>query len=533
MTLRDYQVELKGEIYGAWERDGVRNVLAVLPTGGGKTRTMAHIAAELDEPGLAQAHREELVGQISLAFAQVGVHHRIIAPDAVVNQVVRSHVDEVGRVYVRADARYAIASAQTIARREDPFFDTALHWQTDEGHHLLEENLWGRAVGKLINARRGIGWTATPCRTDRRSLRRGDGGCFDALVKGPNMRPLIDRGYLKDFRIYGMPQRIDISTVRMAKNGEFNQADLADAAHKSAITGDIVTHALRLAPGKKGVTFAVDVAMAEEHAAAFREAGVPTAVIHSETRNRAEIIRAYKGDGIQEIVNVDVLGEGFDCPGIVRASFARHTMSYGLFVQQFGRALRPLAGEPFGIILDHVGNVLRHGLPDKGRAWSLEGVPPKALSEVPTRVCGNVDCLLAFEAWSVKCPHCGWKPFKGDNAGRERPEMLEGDLTLYDDGVLAELRAAVDRIAGAPDIPYGASQMVTKSVEKKWRERAETQEQLAQAIDRWAGRWRMDGEPLDGVYRRFYLTFGMDTLAALSQSGPKQKAMLELVRGNM
>jgi hypothetical protein len=273
--------------------------------------------------------------------------------------------------------------------------------------------------------------------------------------------------------------------------------------------------------------------MAEEHAAAFREAGVPAAVIHATTVNRAEIIRAYRGRDLQEIVNVDVLGEGFDCPGIVRASFARPTMSYGLFVQQFGRALRPLAGEPHGIILDHVGNVLRHGLPDKGRVWSLDGLPPKEINEIPTRVCGNVDCLLAFEAWSAQCPHCGWKPFKGATGGRERPEMLEGDLTLYNDDMLAELRTEVERIAGPPAVPYGASQIVVKGVERKWRERAETQEQLAQAIDRWAGRWRTDGEPLDGVYRRFYLTFGMDTLTALSQSGPKQKAMLELIRSAM
>lgn len=532
MTLRDYQLKLKGDIYEAWERDEVRNVVAVLPTGGGKTRTMAHIAAELDEPGIAQAHRQELVGQISLAFAQVCLHHRIIAPDAIVEQVMRSHIDEFGRNYVRQDAHYAIAGVDTLIRRADPFFDRVKHWQTDECHHLLEANKWGRAVGMLGSATRGIGWTATPCRTDRRSLRRGDGGCFDALVQGPSMRALIDRGYLKDFRIYGLPQKIDMSGVR-ASGGDFNRGDLSDAAHKSGITGDIVHHAIRLAPGKKGVTFAVDVAMAEEHSAAFREAGIPCAVIHADTRNRAEIIRAYRGDGLQEIVNVDVLGEGFDVPSIVRASLARPTMSYGLFVQQFGRALRPLPGEPVGIILDHVGNVLRHRVPDKGRVWTLDGQPPKALSEVPTRVCGNVDCLLTYEAWSVQCPYCGWKPIKGATGGRERPEILEGDLTLYSDDMLAELRAEVERIAGPPVVPHGASQIVVKGIERKWRERAEAQSALAGIIDQWAGHWHGLGEPIDGIYRRFYLTYGMDTATALTQSGPKQKAMVEMIRQSL
>lgn len=540
MTLRDYQGDLKGKIYEAWESEcvdivtglptPVRNVAAVLPCGGGKTMTMAHIAAELDEPGLVQAHRQELTGQISMAFARVGVPHRIIAPDKIVNQIIAEHIDELGRNWVRPNADYAIAGVDTLIRRADPFFDRVRHWQTDEGHHLLASNKWGRAIA-MFGAKKGIGWTATLCRGDRKSLRRGAGGCYDVHVEGPHMRELIRRGYLKDFRIYGLPERIDMSSVRTSSGGDFNQHDLSEAAHKSAITGDIVAHAIRLAPGKKGVTFAVDVAMAEEHAAAFREAGIPTAVIHAETANRAEIIRAYKGTGIQEIVNVDVLGEGFDVPGIVRASFARPTASYGLYVQQFGRALRPLTGEPIGYILDHVGNVMRHkGAPDKGRAWSLDGLPPREVGEVPTRVCGNSECLLTFEGFSAACPHCGWKPVKGDPVARERPEILEGDLTLYDDAMLDGLRAAVERIAGPPDIPWGASKVVASSIEKKWAQRGEAQAQLAEAIDRWAGHWHANGEPIDAVYRRFWATFGMDTLSALSMSGPKQREMIELVR---
>ena len=122
---------------------------------------------------------------------------------------------------------------------------------------------------------------------------------------------------------------------------------------------------------------------------------------------------------------------------------------------------------------------------------------------------------------------------KGDPKARDRPEILEGDLTLYDDTMLANLRAEVERIAGTPDIPWGATRMVKASVEKKWRERAEVQSELAQAIDRWAGHWHGKGEPVDAVYRRFWMTFGMDTLTALAQSGPKQRATLEMVRASL
>jgi superfamily II DNA or RNA helicase len=531
MTLRDYQVNLKQAVRNQWDDDTVRNVLAVLPCGGGKTTTMAHLAAELDEPGLVQAHRQELVGQISIAFARVGMHHRIIAPDAVVREISAQHIDELGRNYVRPDASYAIAGVDTLIRRQDPFFDTVKHWQTDEAHHLLQANKWGRAVG-MLGAARGIGWTATPCRGDRRSLRRGDGGCFDTLVQGPSMRELIQRRYLKEFRIYGCPQAIDVSGVRVGSGGDFNREELAEAAHKSAITGDIVEHAMKLAPGKKGVTFAVDVQMAEEHAQAFRDAGVRAAVISDRTSaaERLRIIRAYRGDGLDEVCNVDVLGEGFDLPGIVRASFARPTASYGLYVQQFGRALRPMQGEPVGIICDHVGNVARHkGPPDKPRAWSLDGLPPREAGEVPTRFCANPECMLMWEGFGATCPHCGWRPVRG-SAPRDRPEILEGDLTLYDDEMMAALRGEVERISGQPDIPWGASQVVARSIEKAWTARAAAQDELSDVIDQWAGHWHAKGETLDAVYRRFWALFGMDTLSALTMSGPKQREMIERVR---
>ena len=50
----------------------------------------------------------------------------------------------------------------------------------------------------------------------------------------------------------------------------------------------------------------------------------------------------------------------------------RPTQSYGLFVQQFGRVLRTADDKTHGTVIDHVGNVVRHGLPDAPRQWSLE-----------------------------------------------------------------------------------------------------------------------------------------------------------------
>jgi hypothetical protein len=286
--------------------------------------------------------------------------------------------------------------------------------------------------------------------------------------------------------------------------------------------------------GKSGVTFAVDVGMAQEHAAAFVEAGVSAAVLHAKTPTgeRREIIRAFRNRELMQIVNVDVLGEGFDCPGIEVASFARPTMSFGLFVQQFGRALRPKEGKQFGLILDHVGNVVRHrGAPDGPRDWSLDSPKKKVKpTEVPIKVCGNEECMQVFEGYQRECPYCGWEPDPSTKE-RSRPEAVEGDLTLYTPQLLAHLRAEVDRIAGPVEMPYGLNDVARVGARRTWEARQEAQSELASVIDEWAGHYHVGhGEKLSTVYRRFFHTFGMDTLTALTQPGPKQRELIERVR---
>lgn len=528
MTLRDYQEQLAQDVHKAWE-DGHAKVMAVMPTGAGKTVTMTEMAERMDCPTLAIAHRQELVAQISLAFARQGIPHRIIAPAAVQRAVIEQHVEEVGRNWVHPGAHAGVAGVDTLIKRQDAFFDRVEAWQIDEAHHVQADNKWGQATAMLPAARRGIGWTATPLRTDRRAL-----AIFDTMVVGPTMRELIDRGYLAEYRIWSLPQSIDTTGVKVTGGGEFNGAQLAAAAHESQITGDIVAHYLRLAAGKSGVTFAVDVAMATEHVDAFNAAGVPAAVLHAKTpaAERVRIIRAFRAGTLKQIVNVDVLGEGFDCPGIEVTSFARPTMSYGLYVQQFGRALRPKEGKPCGMILDHVGNVPRHGLPDKGRAWTLEGPPKKEACEVPIRVCCNPECMRPFEGFTRGCPFCGWEPTPGTRE-RSRPEAVEGDLTLYTPELIAQLRGEIDRIANMEGpLPTWAGVGAIRGAEKSKRVRAEAQAELADAIDAWAGIWHHGhGEPLHAVYRRFWHTFGVDTLGALTQSGPAMREMVERVKG--
>ena len=84
-------------------------------------------------------------------------------------------------------------------------------------------------------------------------------------------------------------------------------------------------------------------------------------------------------------------------------------MSLGLFMQQSGRALRPQTNKT-AIILDHVGNYTRHGLPADDHQWSLaEKVKsrPEYDDEGKLLVRQCVYCYFTFKTGPTVCPNCG------------------------------------------------------------------------------------------------------------------------------
>ena len=130
--LRDYQSDGLAQIRAAWA-GGARNVLYVLPPGGGKTvifgsELLAHKGASC-----AIAHRRELLGQMSVTLARLGVRHRIIAPDSVIREIVTLHVQATDRSYFDPSAPVGVASVDSLIRRElGSWAERVTLWVTDE-----------------------------------------------------------------------------------------------------------------------------------------------------------------------------------------------------------------------------------------------------------------------------------------------------------------------------------------------------------------------------------------------------------------
>lgn len=521
--LRDYQVNAINGAIAEWNA-GHMNVMIVLPTGGGKTVVLSYLVANTPGAVCVSAHRSELVTQISTALARDGVRHRVIGPSSLAKACAAIHMEEFGRSFIDPSSRVAVASVDTLRSHDknDPWLKQVTLWVMDEGHHVLAENKWGQACALFPNAR-GLAVTATPVRADGKGLGRHADGLLDALVVGPNPRELIDRGYLTEYRIFAPPSDLDLSTVDVTASGDYSPPKLKAARQKSHITGDVVAHYLRIAPGKLGVTFDVDIESATQTAAAFKAAGVPAEAVSSKTPEalRRDILRRFKRREILQLVNVDLFGEGFDLPAIEVVSFARPTMSFSLFCQQFGRALRLLDGKQFAYIIDHVGNCMRHGLPDAARVWSLNRREKRASSgakdAIPLRTCLNPTCFGVYERLLKVCPYCGHEHVAAD---RSAPEVVDGDLHELSPEVLARMRGAVDRIDGAPTIPYGASPEVAGSVKRRHWERQQAQVELRKTIALWGGWKARDGHDDSGQMKLFFWKFGIDTLNAMALGAP-------------
>lgn len=536
MQLRPYQDTGLTEIHDAWNA-GHQNVLYVAPCGAGKTIIFSEVLRRHNGGSCAIAHRQELVGQMSLALARDGVRHRIIGQESLIKMIVRNHIEELGKDYYDPSSRCAVAGIDTLlswARLDGKKRETLLRWANqvtkwvlDESHHAIgnasnEGNKWGKGIALFPNAQ-GLGVTATPERADGKGIGRHADGPFDHMIVGPGMRDLIADNYLTEYRVFCPPSDLNLAEVATGADGDYIRGQLAAKTRKSSVMGDVVTHYLRIAPGKLGVTFAPDVETATELSNRFNAAGVRSEVVSAKTpdRTRQEILRRFRRREIVQLVNVDLFGEGFDLPAIEVVSMARATQSYALFVQQFGRACRLLDGKQHALIIDHVGNVVRHGLPDRPRVWSLDRRDRKAAAKdpdvIPLRTCLNPVCMAPYERVLTACPFCGLEPVP---TARTAPEFVDGDLHELDAATLAAMRGEVAKVDRSPlDVQTfmqraGHAYPIAKGAANRHAERLDAQGALRESVALWAGYQRALGRSDREGYRRFYHRFGVDVLSA-------------------
>ena len=466
-ALRPYQSAGVDDLHAAFA-GGAMRVLYTLPTGGGKTvifTELARLAAASGTRTCILVHRDTLLLQASRKLYECGVQHSVIAP---------------GRRGRYRDLVH-VASVQTLVRRlSDHAFDFLI---PDEAHHAVSPTY--QKVFRAWPEAHVLGVTATPIRTDGQGL----DGVFQQLVLGPSIGDLIRDGYLVDPVYVGAKKLVDLSHVR-TRMGDYDAKQLADAMDRSEITGDAVEHYRELCPGAPAVVFCVSVKHAEDVAADFCRAGFRAACVSG--KDPVSVIRQRVGglsDGsVQVLASCDLISEGFDAPALTAAILLRPTKSLAVYLQQVGRALRPVyapgfdtagrdgrlaaiaaSGKPHALVLDHAGNCFRpgFGFADDEREWTLAGRKRRgggagAIPAIAARQCPS--CFKCHRPGPA-CPYCGHVYV----VVSEAPDVVAGQLVKIDKEAMRAMRRDLLRKAQTYPELKEAAKLLGYSPQWAWR----------------------------------------------------------------
>jgi len=434
INLRPYQHQLITDIRLQYQL-GKRSVLAVLPTGGGKTVCFSHIAQAAAKKGnrvCILVHRQELLDQASRSLPVP--HGRI--------QANRS---------MDLSNSVQIASVQTLARRlhllPRDFFQLLV---VDEAHHTMA-GTWAKVVAHFHKAHL-LGVTATPIR----SYGRGLGAHYQAMVQGPTAAELTDAGFLAPARVLA-PPGFNATGLRKTM-GDFDTKQAEQRV--GTIMGDCIGHYRKHLAGQTAIAFCCSVAHAEAVAALFMGAGIPAASIDGTMSNeqRRDLLQALGTGRIRVLTSCALIGEGVDVPSVGGCILLRPTASVALHLQMIGRCLRPQPGKR-AVVLDHVGNTLRLGHHLEPRDWTLDGIPKRDHEQAPSvKVCPS--CFATAASAAQTCSECGH---------RFSPEVRELKQV---DGELQELAVTRRREQGSAQSLDDLRQLAQQRGYKRgWAER--------------------------------------------------------------
>lgn len=554
--LRPYQFELKSSVAFQWSL-GKRVVVMRLDTSGGKTAIFAQIINEHKGHSCLIAHRDSILSAISLALAKCGVRHNIIADAKTVRAIADRQIKKLGKSFFDPGARCTVASVDTIIRRKglEAWAAQITLWVIDEGHHVVEGNKWWKAIQKFTNKEcRGLLPTATPKRADGQGLGTkalGGHGVAEAMVEGPPLRWLIEEGYICDYDVISADSHLTELLGEVGKSGDWSQAQIKVGVDGSPIIGDVVKTYQALNSGhyegygpqpyRTGIVFAPDLDTANKMLMEYRRRGIIAELITGETDVgvRSTIFDGLENGTIHIVIAVDIVSEGTDIPALQLGIFARPTASLGVYMQQFGRILRAIYApgfdlstregrlaaiaasiKPKAIIIDHVGNFMRHGPPDRPRKWTLASLNARGgpSDTIPMRVCLNPKCAHPYHKFLLKCPKCGRAA--PPPVIRASATMVEGDMTMLDPAVLEAMRGMVDEALISVDeyrmslAAKGVPRIGQMAHAKSWDEKLKLRHAVQTAMDRFGGIYHAQGLSDNEIQRLFWYKYGTDVFTA-------------------
>jgi superfamily II DNA or RNA helicase len=341
MKLYTYQQKAVTEaIDNLFER---YNALIVAATGAGKTIMMAEAIRRFTIGFKAQfghyphtlclVHRTEIHGQNKDKFEK-------ICPSIPTSEISAERKSTHGYVH--------FGMVQTVANiiEKLPAFDLIV---IDETHHAVADTYI-----KIIDSNKRkkfdmylLGVTATPNRGDELPLIE----LFDNFQQITS-KFLIDSHYLVRPKFIDCSPKFGEEVGHLAKNLK----DIEDGLDT------MIDRYLQVKEGGKSVIFAPNHEFGTVIKKLLDEHGRHPAYLHSgiDTISRENEIKRFETGDAYEIINVDILTEGYDFPNIRNIVDFDTNGSESQWLQKVGRGLRTYPGKKQCTVIDFGGNVLTY-----------------------------------------------------------------------------------------------------------------------------------------------------------------------------
>lgn len=273
---------------------------------------------------------------------------------------VMGYLEESEIVIANIHKVYSTSSKKTLASLLDEnFFDMII---IDEAHHA-EADSWIKALDNF-SAKKIIKLTATPFRSDLREL-EGD------IVYEYTMSDAISNKYIKNviaedfttdhltFEVDGEKMELDEAMEKMSVNWVSRSVAYSSDCNRTIVDMSINRLNEKRKHGNE-LHQIIAVACGVEHAkqlvGLYTEADLTCDYIVSErsTEECRQLIVDYKKGQLDVLINVNMLGEGFDNPNISIAAIFRPFRTLSPYAQFIGRALRRI---PSSVEKDSINNI--------------------------------------------------------------------------------------------------------------------------------------------------------------------------------
>ena len=373
-----------------------RSVMVQMPTGTGKTLLLTE-QVKSEERRVKNpcvwivVHRRELVEQIKETLAKQLDSSLFSFPSSLKpsdSSLFTFHFSLTPRVF----------SIQWLSRHYHELDERPSLIIIDEAHHAVAKTY--KEVMDAYPEAKKMGLTATPCRLNR----KGFTDLFDVLLQSWSYNKFIADGWLSLYdymsvKADSLDQQIVFGLTKRGADGDFSLREMSEKLDVRPSIERLCDTVMRYAPDKKGIVYAIDIKHAEHIAEYYRERGLYAVAISSKTpaEERKSIIERFRNSNdslrntnchelsmndslkntncqvldspIRILVNVDLFGEGFDCPDVEFIQLARPTLSLSKYLQQVGRGMRVYEGKRYCLILDNVGLYRLFGMPSDDRDW--------------------------------------------------------------------------------------------------------------------------------------------------------------------